>query len=915
MDRVGTPVERAALVLCGLLLGCAFVQQPSVMDPSNIDDSWLYALTHAAVHGLRFGDDLVFNYGPLGWLHYPFAHPALLDRELAASLALSAVFVAIALGTARSLRSGPAALFFLAWLGISASYLRGLAFHLAPLLMTVLALRRLPRVSAWLPAAVVFCGLGSLVKLTVVAFAIPCVVALAWTAWRQGLRRVAAACALGYPLTWALGWLALGQSPAGFARYHRLGLELVLGHADGMAYTDGAPPTAALALVGVTLGLAALAARGGIPRPAGPPLFVAAAATVFLEWKQAYVRADMHRLELFALLPLLAVALPAPRAGESAARWVRALRVGAVALGAYGMSAVLPLTGTWDQMVGAWPQRARFVTHWLLEPEVLRREVIAERQEVSDREALPRARARVGRSAVDLVPSVPGILFANDLTWHPRPCFDGRLAYTAALYDANYDHLTSRRAPPFLLVRRSTDDDGLLPSSIGAASIRAALERYRPLFEERDVVLAARRARPLQLGLAGPGDVRRIAFGEDVAIDAGPDDLVWMTLRIRRSPLGALRSLAVRPREVHLHVAAGAETRRYRVAVGMVERPVLLSPLLGSADNVMFLARTEPGLPAVQRIRVETDDPMDFADEVELTLFRVPGGRARLRVAWEEGAQVAAPAQPGGPGRCDGDEVRFAGDDAIDVPIDGPARLTLSFGICGEEHEIDGEPLAELEVALDRGGEEVPIARAGLRPGQELAPRELRASLPGEGPATVRLRAWVDPPLRGLVYWRPPAVEPGEAHDPARGAAPDAIVSRFEHGPVRCGDVDGVSLHAPADAVFMRAPGVYRVRGLVGVCRGNASGGLGFAVGARGAGGLRVAWGRAFRPAEAQAAPRIAFDTTVTLEAGEALVVRSDPDGSPNGDWGWLGAVQIEPVHVAPVDMAPVDMAPVDAPR
>src|SRR5689334_3408739 len=35
------------------------------------DPSWAAALHLAALDGLHFGSDLIFTYGPLGWLGYP----------------------------------------------------------------------------------------------------------------------------------------------------------------------------------------------------------------------------------------------------------------------------------------------------------------------------------------------------------------------------------------------------------------------------------------------------------------------------------------------------------------------------------------------------------------------------------------------------------------------------------------------------------------------------------------------------------------------------------------------------------------------------------------------------------------------------------------------------------------------------
>ncbi len=64
--------ERVLFALFLALLWLTRFTPPEHPAVPELDPSWAQALGYALVHGLRFGVDVVFTYGPLGW----FAHSA-----------------------------------------------------------------------------------------------------------------------------------------------------------------------------------------------------------------------------------------------------------------------------------------------------------------------------------------------------------------------------------------------------------------------------------------------------------------------------------------------------------------------------------------------------------------------------------------------------------------------------------------------------------------------------------------------------------------------------------------------------------------------------------------------------------------------------------------------------------------------
>ncbi|WP_313917217.1 hypothetical protein [Tahibacter sp.] len=97
-DRQPTPRTRsvtvfdlAATTLVGLLFLIASVRFGGSVAGDELDPSWTMVLRWASMHGLRWGSDIAFTYGPLGYLSpYNACDPAFYGAFVAAQIALAA---------------------------------------------------------------------------------------------------------------------------------------------------------------------------------------------------------------------------------------------------------------------------------------------------------------------------------------------------------------------------------------------------------------------------------------------------------------------------------------------------------------------------------------------------------------------------------------------------------------------------------------------------------------------------------------------------------------------------------------------------------------------------------------------------------------------------------------------------------
>ncbi|MEO8594149.1 MAG: hypothetical protein ABI759_12585 [Candidatus Solibacter sp.] len=302
---------RLALYLFSVVLACPIRYWPMGRD---VDSTWRFALNFAAAHGLLAGRDIVFTYGPLGYLVFPEDMGGNLIAGLTFQTILWAVMAAILFD-----------LFFRAGLRVRNLALFVICFALAvPLFwfnfgggenlvlagaFLLIVLYRQRGSGLRYAAALVMIGLLPLLKLTagMVGFA-----ALAGFAaarmleqGRKALPLVAATAILPAAVAVAL-CLASLRSAATFLSYLSGSGELTSGYSAAMSVPG--PPLelwaalAAAALLGLLLyWQASLAMARFYALLLAIPLFVS--------FKHGFVRQDMHVINYFCFAALAAALL------------------------------------------------------------------------------------------------------------------------------------------------------------------------------------------------------------------------------------------------------------------------------------------------------------------------------------------------------------------------------------------------------------------------------------------------------------------------------------------------------------------------------------------------------------------------------------------------------------------------------
>jgi len=485
--------------LAAVIAAVIFWPQSSVDATPGLDPSWQAGLALARIHDLAWGPEVMFTYGPLGFLqnaaYYSF------EQSLLATIYQPVVVAALFLGIAAALRQRHApltsligafattaiiAILYLGHGGTPGLEYPELAVLAAFVWGTVPLLQHDPRRSTVFTTCIVLgavAGLQLLVKfntgLAIIVVALAVSMMLDWRAVGRHCATMTAVAA-----STLICWLLAGQRPGNLPAWLSYSASVVSGYIEGEAI-----PLSLSAVPAIVLTLAWIAALGVMFVRGGPDIprrfVVLVGCATALTARTALGRYNQwHFFVVLVGLIVIGVAItPLPRIR----RQVSALIVVAVVLvGLSAERAVLHAYGDrdHDRIVAAVqaPEQAvdRLVTLALPGHVDQRVEQAKARQRALY--AIPdRFLKTIGSATVHIDPDETSAAWAYDLTWRPAPAFQTYQANTPVLDGLNGESLLT--APQFVLSRLSPASpaigiDGRLGTQESPRYSRAVLCNY-----------------------------------------------------------------------------------------------------------------------------------------------------------------------------------------------------------------------------------------------------------------------------------------------------------------------------------------------------------------------------------------------------------------------------------------------------
>ena len=757
-------VETALLALA---LGLSLMALPGLPD-AKLDGSWQEMLILAHAQGTQFGRDLIFTWGPWGFLNSRFHLGSLEAVPMLAWQTLGQVLIAFALvGLTRRLPRWRRIAFVACILAVHWLFLDVVYFVLIALIGLAALMRRGTSVLSLLGWTLV---LGFLSQFKFTYFAVAGVaVAASVVFWaRSGSWPKALGVAGGFSLAVVAAWVAAGQNPDNLYPYIRRSIDIATGYGDAMGTDESWP----LFLWGALLASLCLVFVWRLWRTLSDrPLALSAALflgfTFFAMWKESYTRADLvplggHVFGIFTLVIILAPVLPGLLLPEERWHWFDLmLPFCAIAVACFdGAYYTLAPRIAWERIYGnmqALSRLGRVPDEWQAQYEQVRRQA-----------ALPAITTAVGSGSVDVYDFDLGVAILNGWRLASRPVFQGYSAYTPSLEGWNLRFYQSDRAPEFLLWN-SDAIDGRCPGQDDARLLVGLPGHYEALFPEGGYWLFKKKSPLSQAPLEKETLLtRRVGLSQEIELPLERDHALWLEADAVPNALGRMRALAYKPAALNLTTTDDhGRTFVWRLVPRTAKTGFILVPMLAAGSDMVSLMQGE-ATSWVRSFRFEAPAGQEeFWSHVDVGVYRLPAlpARAAAPIPWfvELGIldrpaisiSSVAPQQvidvPEGRALL----LHAEGELVLEVPA-GATQLSFGFGLregayTGEGHtdgvafDVDGIWASGRRQHL-WGRYLDPVSHAGDRGTQRAD-----VSLPGDGP--VRLILHTGPGPRNDNRW------------------------------------------------------------------------------------------------------------------------------------------------------------------
>jgi hypothetical protein len=449
---------------------------PSITVESGLDTSWQLALHLSADQRLSFGRDIVFTYGPLGFL----AHPRLVTAPTAVTALVFAAFAQFsicAIVLCRALRSFSwyvaVALTYVVGAMLAASGFSNLGDYtvFAVLALVVRILEDPQPAPAWiLPLGAFLASFQLLVKISGGFVALGLLATAAWHVRPSGARAEALLLGMFSAFLCAL-WLVSGGSFGELGTWLHQSIHVITAYSDAMALDAASKGfyLEAVLLLGIAAWLITLQQRG-VGGWRTRSLGAACALYGFAYFKEGFVRFDFFHAVLF---------FSAFAVGVLTITWTERTRWVALSLVATCLGATATAVGGNGFLYSPGSRMGTAMDELALTADS-GREIRAARATIRRELALDKATlAALRGKTVDVEPYETSAVWAYGFNWHPQPLIQSYVALDHELDVFNAHALHDRGPERVLYQREKRELDGRNPLYVAPESYFVLLCHYR----------------------------------------------------------------------------------------------------------------------------------------------------------------------------------------------------------------------------------------------------------------------------------------------------------------------------------------------------------------------------------------------------------------------------------------------------
>ncbi len=655
----GTNFGAVRTIIAYVYVWLCLIKLPATGFRDSAPQSWEGVLAYAAAHHLKWGQDIVFTFGPLGFLTADYYWGYLLWPMV---LWAGAFALAVATALVPLLRRLPMVIRLPLYAALplltvpSCSALGFDSIHL--LSITLLGIACLPADRPGklrlVTTGLIFAML-SLIKFT---FCIYSVCALALIAisnrgvqWRNTATLAASALISLFAICWAIG-----QGISNVFLYVFHGAQMAAGYSAAMGISArGQDSMIGIALLIFLVTLLLTVWLGSPDWRSRTDRVAIVAAGTFLAWKEGFVRADVHVVVFFVYAFVLAALLPAflgldwvPEGKVSEREKITPELVGrtrfrrrTLMLGASCMFLSLAPFAIYKSDFRAAVRngliaRNRDAFNAFARPATFKVELESQLEAMRRLADLPQMRAAVGSDSVGAMSLDQDLAILNGLNYVPHPVFQNYSAFAPPLQRLNTAFFNSSKAPRYLLWRAGSID-GRFPTLDDGEVLLRLLTDYSLVMEEKGMMLWEHKSAPGKSYCLA--DAREMTGSLEQWVPV-PSEPTWLQIECRPTLPGTVQSLLWRCSELRFEVQLdNGAIRNYRLLPGNARSGFVISPFLYSSDrlvesvctsvpsdaNAVTLGRPANQSPRIVAARVRAANQFAFARSVRFTMQTIRG--------------------------------------------------------------------------------------------------------------------------------------------------------------------------------------------------------------------------------------------------------------------------------------------------
>jgi hypothetical protein len=607
------------------------VPGPISFPQPGLDPSWRIGLYIAIMKNMQFGKDIVFTYGPLGFLSQPLLVDYNLWRlSLAFNLFTHILFFLSLYVLLKSIKTQWYLYFII--VPAFALVMPGKDYELLITVSFLLYAYIIKEKNITIDVIVIaafgmLLSIASLIKFNMLIMSV-LLILISFYAFRIAKKSYLypAVLSLSYIIFILLAWCLAGQSLANFSGYVTTGIEISQGYNDAMAVHPQIHQVvlefASIALILILLIYSIVKGNKNVF------LYLLLNMAFFItSYKYGLIR--NHDAFYFTIIPLFTVLsiIMLNCADIRKPCNIEGLLSVMLIILTLVLIYSLVLQDQWITQDNITTKVSDYqLSYNLMEnPEMADNIIDAQKDAIKNDNPLDEQTiAYIGNKTIDIFPWDIALCWAYDMNWSPRPVFQSYSVYTQKLDEINGKYYNSIESPQLVLFSYKTID-GRYAQMDEPDTFRAVVNNYHVVSPVNNYILLEQNNDTNIRAVTGLG-AKEGDIGEFISVPQISDGYLYGRIGINYTIYGNLVRLIYQPDPVYVQFVFGDGTRspEYRLVPGTARDGLFLSSQISSTKEMMDVMQGRMDN-YVSGIVIDTQASYQYDPKINIEFFRISG--------------------------------------------------------------------------------------------------------------------------------------------------------------------------------------------------------------------------------------------------------------------------------------------------